>query len=228
MGKPKETEIYAPVKAFLEAQGYEVKAEVGAADVVGVRGTDDPVIIELKTGFSLSLVHQAIERQSVTDDVYICVPRGAGRLFSKALKENTALCRRLGLGLLTARLRDGFVEAHCDPTPYRPIKSKKRRGRLLREFQRRVGDPNIGGQTRTGLVTAYRQDAMKCADFLAHHGASKGAVVAKATQVPQATRIMADDHYGWFERISTGIYDLTPKGRSGLEAYFCAEEKHFE
>jgi hypothetical protein len=24
-----ETELYAPVKAFLEAQGYEVKAEVG-------------------------------------------------------------------------------------------------------------------------------------------------------------------------------------------------------
>ena len=29
-----ETELYAPVKTFLEGQGYVVKSEVGAADVV--------------------------------------------------------------------------------------------------------------------------------------------------------------------------------------------------
>ena len=34
----REQDLYAPVKALLEAQGYEVKGEVGAADVVGIRG----------------------------------------------------------------------------------------------------------------------------------------------------------------------------------------------
>ena len=33
-----ETDLYAPIKRFLTAQGYEVKAEVGACDVVAVRG----------------------------------------------------------------------------------------------------------------------------------------------------------------------------------------------
>jgi len=219
MSKPKETELYPPVKSFLEAQGYEVKAEIGAVDVMALRGDEDPLIVELKVGFSLSLFHQAVNRQGVTDCVYICVPRGVGRIFTRTLKDNTGLCRRLGIGLLSVRLRDGFVEAHCDPAPFRAIKSARRKGRLLREFQRRVGDPNSGGQTRVGLVTAYRQDALLCAEYLTKHGASKGAFVAGATGVATATRIMAADHYGWFERVSKGIYQLTPKGREGLTIY---------
>ena len=119
---------------------------------------------------------------------------------------------------MTVRLRDDFAEVHCDPGPFRPAKSKRRQGRLLRELQRRVGDPNLGGQTRVGLVTAYRQDAILCAGHLAAHGPAKGAVVAKATGVARATRIMADDHYGWFERVATGIYALTPKGQGARAA----------
>jgi len=214
MSNPKETDLYPPVKAFLEAQGYTVKGEIGALDVMAVRGDEPPVIVELKTGFSLSLFHQAIDRQSVSDDVYICVRRGAGKAYNKALKANIGLCRRLRIGLLSVRLRDGFVEAHCDPVAFRPGKSAKRRGRLLREFQRRVGDPNSGGQTRIGLVTAYRQDAILCAGFLSENGASKGSVVAGATGVVTATRIMAVDHYGWFDRVSTGVYSLTLKGHA--------------
>ncbi|MEM7472623.1 MAG: DUF2161 family putative PD-(D/E)XK-type phosphodiesterase [Pseudomonadota bacterium] len=215
----KETELYPAVKAFLEGQGYEVKGEIGACDVVAVRAGDDPVIVELKTGFSLSLFHQGVARQSVSDDVYIAVPRQTGKRFLKALAENSGLCRRLGLGLITVRLRDGLVEVHLDPAPYHPRKFKERRGRLLREFARRVGDPNEGGATRTGLVTAYRQDALRCARHLRAHGACKGAAVAAATGVPTATRIMAADHYGWFERVETGIYQLTPNGVAGLSKY---------
>lgn len=218
----KETELYAPVKAYLEGQGYEVKAEIGAVDVMGLRAGDDPVLVELKTGFSLSLFHQAVARQSVCDDVYIAVPRGAGKRFQMALRENKSLCRRLGLGLITVRLSDALVEIHVDPAPYTPRKSKTRRGRLLREFARRVGDPNEGGQTRVGLVTAYRQDALRCAQHLAENGPTKGAHVKQATAVERATQIMAADHYGWFERVETGIYQVTPKGQQALLDYFGA------
>ena len=68
MTKTREADLYAPVKAHLQRQGYAVKGEVGAADVVGVRG-DDMVVVELKLGFSLALFHQGIERLGVTDDV---------------------------------------------------------------------------------------------------------------------------------------------------------------
>ena len=213
-----ETELYQPVKDFLESQGYEVKAEVGSADVVARRGGEDPVIVELKTGFSLDLFHQAIARQSITDAVYIAVPQGSGKRFQLALKNNLKLARCLGLGLITIRLSGEKIDVHLDPAPFQPRKMKKRKDRLLREFARRVGDPNTGGSTRTMIVTAYRQDAQRCATYLKENGASRGADVAKATGVANATRMMADDHYGWFERVERGIYGLTPKGLEALKA----------
>ena len=84
MGKMAETDLYAPVKAWLEARGFEVKAEVGAADVVAVKDGEEPVIIELKTSFSLVLLQQAVARQAVTDAVYVAVPRWKGRAGWKA------------------------------------------------------------------------------------------------------------------------------------------------
>ena len=206
----RETDLYEPIKALLESQGYAVKAEVGPADVVAVRGDEPPVIVELKTGFSLSLLHQATERQAITDSVYVAVPAGGGGAGHKALKRNLRLCRRLGLGLITVRLRDGHLVIHADPAPYRPRKSKRRESLLLREFARREGDPNTGGSTRRGLVTAYRQDALRCFEFLSEHGATKAALVAEGTGVPNARRILADNHYGWFRRVATGIYELDP------------------
>lgn len=214
----RETELYAPVKTFLEGQGYTVKAEIGAADVVACRDGDEPVIVELKTSFSLGLVHQAVARQAITDVVYIAAPRNTGRRFQTALKQMKTLCRRLGLGLITVRMKDALVEVHCDPAPYAPRKSKQRKSRLLREFARREGDPNLGGAGRVGLVTAYRQDALRCAAHLAAEGPTKGAVVAKATGVINATRLMADNHYGWFQRVEKGIYGLTDTGRAATGA----------
>ena len=214
--KPRETELYLPVKTFLEAQGYEVKGEIGAVDVMAVRGDEPPVLIELKVGFSLALVHQGLNRQMISDLVYLAIPRPPK---SKTLKDNLRLCRHLGLGLLTVRLRDGFVEPLADPGPFKPRKSAKRTARLLREFARRDGDPNKGGATRVGIVTSYRQDAIKCAEFLSQNSQSKGAIVAKGAAVPTATRIMAADHYGWFEKVERGVYGLTPKGVEELAAY---------
>ncbi len=214
MTKPpqRETALYPPIKALLEGQGYAVKAEVGSADVVACRSTEDPVIVELKLGFSLALIHQAIDRQAITDAVYIPVPRGTGRAFGTALKRNSALCRRLGLGLITVRLKDGHTQVHLDPAPYKPRQLKPRKTRLLREFAKRVGDPNQGGAARQHLITAYRQDALRCAQVLQTQGPSKGADVARLTGVSTATRLMADNHYGWFDRVTRGIYTLSPKG----------------
>jgi hypothetical protein len=210
-----ETDLYPPVKAFLEAQGYEVKAEIGPVDVMALRGDEPPVIVELKTRFSLALFHQGIARLALSDAVYLAVPEGRGRPFARALAENTRLARRLGLGLMTVRLPAGTVTVHHDPGPYAPRKQPARRDRLLKEFARRQGDPNAGGATGR-RVTAYRQEALRLAAHLAAEGPSKGAHVAKATGVPHATRMMADNHYGWFARVATGVYVLTDTGRAAL------------
>ena len=215
----RETDLYEPVKRLLEGQGYEVKAEVGAADVVGVRGEELPVIVELKTGFSLTLFHQAIERLKLTDAVYVAVPEWKGRAGWKAFVANRTLCRRLGLGLITVQVESGTAQVHLDPGPYAPRQSKKRRERLLREFQHRVGDPNTGGSAKTTLMTSYRQDALRCLKTLNENGPTKAADVAKAAGVGRARTIMADDHYGWFERVERGIYTITPKGEQAVDEY---------
>ncbi|MFC4671315.1 DUF2161 domain-containing phosphodiesterase [Seohaeicola nanhaiensis] len=210
-----ESALYAPIKALFERQGYAVKGEVGAVDVVARRGDEPVVIVELKVRFSLSLFHQAVARLALSDLVYLGVPRPTGRSAKRALRDNLALCRRLGLGLICVDAR-GRAEVLCDPGPYAPRKSKARQARLLREFDRLRGDPNDGGATRHGIVTGYRQDALACALHLAGQGPCKGSVVAQATGVKAATRLMADNHYGWFERVSIGIYGLTEAGRWGL------------
>lgn len=215
----RETDLYLPVKRLLEGQDYTVKGEVGVADIVAMRDGDDPVIVELKAGFSLSLFHQAIQRQALSDAVYVAVPHGAGRASMKALAENKKLCRRLGLGLITVRLADGFVEIHCDPAPYQPRQSKPRKSRLLREFERLVGDPNLGGATRRKLVTGYRQEALRCLKLLDEHGPTKASEIARQTAVGHARRLMADNHYGWFERVDKGIYALSPKGVKAMAEY---------
>lgn len=211
----RESELYGPVKALLEGQGYRVKGEVGAADLVAIRGDEPPVIVELKLRFALAVYTQAVARLAVTDTVYVAVGRPTGKQARRAIKDNTALCRRLGLGLMTVRA-DGHVEVHCDPGPYAPRKNRRAQARLLREFDRLRGDPNDGGATRHGIVTGYRQDSLACAAHLAEHGQSRGRDVVAATGVKQATTIMRDNHYGWFEKVEKGVYALTAAGTEGL------------
>lgn len=209
----KEADLYPDIKAFLEGQGFEVKAEIGACDIMAVRGDEPAVIVEMKLSFSLALVLQGVARQALFDDVYLAVP-APKKGWPARYKDIMALCRRLGLGLLAVTLGQG-VEAHLDPAPYTPRKATARAGKLLREFQRRVGDPNQGGTTGIKRMTAYRQDALRCLAVLAV-GAMKASDVAKAAQVAKAATLMRDDHYGWFERVARGVYQLTPKGQLAL------------
>jgi len=220
----RETDLYPPVKRFLEAQGYSVKGEVGNCDIVAVREGDDPVVVELKTSFSLPLVFQGIQRQAITDDVYLAVPEQArgGRLWHKNQREIIKLCRRLGLGLMTVRTDESglqTVAAHLDPGPYQPRKSRQRRGILLREFQRRVGDPNTGGTSKRPIVTAYRQDTLRCARYLDREGPTKASLVKAETGVSRAPQILLKDVYGWFYRVERGIYAVSPAGQNALGSY---------
>ncbi len=211
----RESDLYAPVKAYLEKQGYEVKAEIGDCDLMARRGDDPPVIVELKLTFSLALVMQGVARQGLFEHVYLAVPVSKG--WKLRYRDVLALCRRLGLGLLA--VGKAGVEAHLDPGPYAPRLKSKPAARLLREFDRRVGDPNLGGITGTRKMTAYRQDALRCVAFLAA-GACKASLVAKGTGVARARVLMATNHYGWFDKAEgLGLYQLSPKGQQALAEF---------
>ncbi len=215
----READLYPPLKAYLTAQGYAVKAEIGDCDILARRGDEAPLVVEMKTTFSLQLVMQGVARQTLSETVYLAVPVSAKRGWALRYRDIIALCRRLGLGLLAVDAAQGTVTAHLDPAPYSPRKSAPRLGRLLREFDRRVGDPNIGGTTRTPRMTAYRQDALRCAAELTRSGPARAMLVARATGVARAGPLMRADHYGWFERVGTGVYALSPQGAAAVAAH---------
>ncbi|WP_340120007.1 DUF2161 family putative PD-(D/E)XK-type phosphodiesterase [Pelagibius sp. 7325] len=216
----REEDLYAPVKAFLEGQGYAVKAEVRGCDLVARRGEEPPVIVELKKAFNLALVLQGVDRLAMSDQVYLAFAAPArAASWRRDRKGMLKLCRRLGLGLLVVHPEKAVVEPLLDPLPYQPRPNRKRQALLLREFAQRVGDPNTGGQTRRPIVTAYRQNALRCAALLLRDGPTKAALIAAGSGVAKAAPLLQRDVYGWFLRVERGIYDLSPKGREALALY---------
>jgi len=173
-----EVELYAPIKEFLEAQGYVVKGEIGACDIMALRDDEGPLVVELKETLNFTLILQAVDRLKICDTVYVAFRVGKGHSASwrSRKRQVTSLLRRLGIGLLTVSARDVVVPV-LDPAPYRP-----------------------------------RDDA----------GVLKLSAVRERTGVERAGPILRDNHYGWFDRVRTGHYDLTPKGREDLVQWFDA------
>ena len=207
-----ETKLYACVKRFLEAQGFAVMGEVCGCDIVAIRPEEPPivVIVELKLGFTLELVLQAVDRMTDADAVWLAVPatkRGRDRD-----RRAHRLCRLLGIGLLAVG-SGGLVEVLAEPLPYRPRADNKQRQRLVREHTARRGDPTPGGSTRQPIMTAYRQQALDCARVLQPGPCQLRDVRATA---PDAGKILQRNVYGWFTPVSRGIYGLTEAGKVAL------------
>src|SRR5438445_7361474 len=209
-----EADLYPAVKDFLEKQGYTVKSEIRGCDVVALRDDEPPVIVELKLTFSLALLLQGIDRLSLTDRVYLAVSRPRGRRargVSVYRREVRDVCRRVGLGLMTVAPGHtaAAVEVVAEPMPYRPRRRTKELTRLLGEHARRAGDPNRGGVTRTPIVTAYRQEALRCALLIERGGRASLKALRDTGLVPNASRILQRDVYGWFRRLERATYALT-------------------
>ncbi len=211
-----ETALYAPVKAFLAARGYDVKGEVRGCDVVAVRDGAPTrlVIAELKLGFSLELLLQGVDRMALADEVWLATRavRQTGRHTGRRQSRVVRLCRLLGFGLLSVTPA-GAVAILAEPEPFRPRPDRKRRALLLREHAARDGDPAPGGSTRLPLMTAYRQHALRCAAALAPSSLTLGEL--RAAGLDPGT-VLARNVYGWFRRESRGRYALTEAGRLAL------------
>jgi hypothetical protein len=97
--------------------------------------------------------------------------------------------------------------------------ARQRAHRLLAEFERREGDPNIGGSKSRPLVTAYRQDALRLDRALAETGPVPLAKLRTASGVANAARILQRNVYGWFVRVGRGIYALSEGGCEALRTF---------
>jgi hypothetical protein len=212
-----ETSLYLPVKSFLEKAGYVVKGEIAGCDLVGLSEGDPTIVVicELKLSFNLELILQAVDRAAISDEVWIAAKvsaKGKGRESDKRYRD---LCRRLGIGMLGVSAGGDVCVIVGAVTPM-PRTNPKRRSRLMREHQKRRGDPAVGGSSRVPLMTAYRQQALGCAAAL-----SAGPLRVRDIRagIPDAGKVLLSNVYGWFERLERGVYGLTDAGRDALQRW---------
>lgn len=159
-------------------------------------------------------------------------------LFTKRWKNICYLLRRLELGLFLVSFKGerAFVEEVMPPQPFDRNLSKKTSSRkkksVLNEFSKRHGDYNIGGCTGKKLVTVYREQAIQIGALIGKYGdLSPKKLKELGADKDKTSKILQDNHYGWFYRVSRGLYALSDKGKSELNEYcelvdFYLEEKH--
>jgi hypothetical protein len=215
--KLQESDLYLPIKNYLQTLDFEVKGEIIDCDIVAQKG-EQLVIIELKLNINITLLLQAIERFSLSDMVYIAIPKQCS-LYKKQSQQVKKLVKRLGIGLMIVDIQKTaqYVEVFFDPQDYTPRINKRKQAGLLKEFNQRIGDTQKGGSTKSKAgLTAYRQRCIRVAEYLSHHPVAKGADIKKAIGEEQATHFLSKDYYGWFEKIERGVYQLSDKGKNEL------------
>ena len=229
--KLKESDLYLPIKGFLENLGYQVKGEICDCDIVAKKSDPDLnnalIIIELKLSLNITLLLQAVERLSLADTVYIAIPKNIP-LYKKQPSKVKKLIKRLGIGLIVVDIQKAgqYVEVINDPDDYLPRKNRGKQGALLKEFSTRLGDPQKGGsKSTTAVLTAYRQRCIRVAQYLAELTSSRGVDIKNAINEPQATLFLRDNYYGWFEKIDRGIYSMSEKGRNELPEWLIKMNK---
>ena len=221
-----EKEMYPYVKDFFTSRGYEVRAEVLACDVVAIK---DGVMVaaEMKTQMSVKLLSQAAQRQKSFDLVYIAIPKPTfKKRTGKQYAELVHLIKRLELGLLYVDTAgEGVCTEEFAPHPFAREKSlasrraRKTRTDAMEEFLSRSDDYNVGGSVREKRVTAYRENALLIALYMMRDGAMSAKQLKKLGCGEKAYQIIHDNHYGWFERVDRGVYDVTSKGKKSVANY---------
>ena len=213
----KETDLYAPIRAFLEEEGYQVQAEVKHCDIAAVKD-GQLVVVELKKAFNLKLVYQALERQSLTDQVFVAIPRPKKGQREKAWKDMLRLLKRLELGLLTVALDSPLqtVDVVLEPSDSLAWKNRKKREQVQAEMETRQMDVNVGGMTRRKIITAFREKSIRLACILEREGQISTAAL-RERGMEDCVGVLSRNFDKWFQRVEKGVYTLSEKGREALE-----------
>ncbi len=214
----RETDLYPPVKKWLESGGYSVRAEVEGCDVAASKGSD-LILIEMKRAINLDLLLQLTKRQETHASVYAAVPQP--KIRDKRWRARARLLRRLEAGLLTVQL-DGYaprVQVEFHPMPYERKRNKAATRAVLSEMAGRTVDLNTGGSARKKLVTRYREEALSVLVALSlSFPASPKELRARGASA-KAGDILRSNHYGWFEKTGKAQYIPTANGAAALTEY---------
>ncbi len=215
----KESDLFEPIKKYLEANGYKVRAEVKNCDITATKG-DELIIIELKLSANLQLFIQATDRQRITDSVYVAIPKPSLRS-KKHWKGILHILRRLELGLIFVDVDNPVnpVEIVFHPIEFQRKKISKRKKSIIKEIENRSQNLNVGGSNKKKIITAYKENAIQIAVFLKEVGATTPEKLREYDSGKKTLSILYSNFYGWFQRIDRGIYDITAKGKQELRNF---------
>jgi len=219
-----EADLYEPVQHYFQSLGYRVQAEVNDCDVVALKD-NSLIIIELKLNLNITLLMQAANRQKLTPDVYIAIPRPKSSLRRRRWRDLVHLIRRLELGLILVSFegRKPSIDVVHEPGSFdrqRSMRqSKKGRDKLMKEMLSRRSNHNIGGSNNVTTMTAYKEISIQIAFYLDYLGPMSAKDLQKLSTGDRTYGILYNDYYKWFQRVGRGVYDLTDLGRKEYQAY---------
>lgn len=173
MDKIKESDLYQPIKEYLDSLGYDTKGEVKDCDITAIKD-DELIVVELKKGFTIELLYQAIERQKIADSVYVAIPLSKRGYKNPHYKDMVTLCKRLEIGLILVGFTTNGkaqIDIAVNPEPTKPIrKNIKKRMAVISEHNGRIGSINTGGVNRRKIMTVYKEQSLTIARILAENG----------------------------------------------------------
>jgi hypothetical protein len=186
--KIKETDLYPPLAAFLQQEGYTLHAEVLGTDIAALRG-QELLLVEMKLHFNIEVLLQAVGKQGAADKTYIAIPsrKGKGPANWRAVRD---MLRRLGIGLFLVHFippappQAEEVLAAEDSRSIKTLrKQRKVRARLIREMEGRPANFNTGGSVKTKLVTAYFVSSLRIALLLRENAQQKLGLPARGKKI---------------------------------------------
>lgn len=217
-----EVDLYKPIQRFFVKEGYDVYGEVNDCDLAAVK-EEELIVVELKLNLTVDLLVQATKRQRLTEHVYIAIPKPKYKLRSKRWTDLCQLVKRLELGLILVSFSGNRkkVEVVFHPSTYdrKKYKNNRYRNSLLKEINGRSADYNIGGSSRTKIMTAYKENCIQIACYLSHYGTLSPKALKSMGTGDKTSSILTKNFYRWFERVSRGIYAISEKGKQELSQY---------
>ena len=154
MAALKETDLYEPVKEWLESQGYEVFPEVQLdsygrrADIVALR-KPCVCIVELKTAITFKLIEQAEMWKGYANYIYVAVPQGRMNYGATILKQK-------GIGILTVSSGWPGLRVHAKWSWARFQRAQRSKADRWFDVCCEEHKQGVGGSTGASIITPYR------------------------------------------------------------------------
>lgn len=213
----KEKDLFKPINDYLIENGYEVHSEVKNCDIIAEKN-DDLIVIELKKNLSIKLLSQALRRQKITDSVYVAVPKPKKY---KSFRDTFPILKKLELGLIIVDFKktDPTVEVAFHPKIYKIKKNNKLKRSIINEINGRSGNYNVGGSVKEKIMTAYKENVIHIATCLEKYEELSPKELRKLGTSHKTQSILSKNFYGWFDKVSRGVYTLNENGKCALNNY---------